>query len=75
MSSTYEPQPTYPAEWLNQYALSDVVSAVPVKEDTGMKDGVGPDIHALDMVGSANDGGAAWTIGYWLSAKSVYDLC
>ncbi|KAI3086104.1 hypothetical protein CBS147353_1291 [Aspergillus niger] len=39
MSSTYEPQPTYPAEWLNQYALSDVVSAVPVKEDTGMKDG------------------------------------
>ncbi|GKZ23506.1 hypothetical protein AbraIFM66951_008542 [Aspergillus brasiliensis] len=38
MSYSYEPQPTRPAEWQDQYALTNVVLAVPVKEDTGMKD-------------------------------------
>ncbi|KAI1151279.1 hypothetical protein F4825DRAFT_451688 [Nemania diffusa] len=38
MSTTYEPQPTCPAEWQDQYALSTAVGAVPVKEDAGDKE-------------------------------------
>ncbi|RAK84954.1 hypothetical protein BO79DRAFT_274000 [Aspergillus costaricaensis CBS 115574] len=38
MSNSYEPQPACPADWQKQYALSDVVLAVPVKKDAGMKD-------------------------------------
>ena len=40
MSNSYEPQPACPAEWQDHYALSDVVLAVPVKKDAGMKDRV-----------------------------------
>ncbi|RWA03675.1 hypothetical protein EKO27_g11429 [Xylaria grammica] len=38
MSTPYEPQPTCPAEWQDQYALSTAVGAVPVKEDAGDKE-------------------------------------
>ncbi|KAI0114104.1 hypothetical protein GGR51DRAFT_505498 [Nemania sp. FL0031] len=38
MSIPYEPQPTCPAEWQDQYALSPAVGAVPVKEDAGDKE-------------------------------------
>ncbi|KAI0548372.1 hypothetical protein F4679DRAFT_585544 [Xylaria curta] len=38
MSTPYEPQPTCPAEWREQYALSTAVGAVPVKEDAGDKE-------------------------------------
>ncbi|KAI1740290.1 hypothetical protein F4680DRAFT_465731 [Xylaria scruposa] len=42
MSTPYEPQPTCPAEWQDQYALSTAVGAVPVKEDAGDKEtGIG----------------------------------
>lgn len=50
MSNSYEPQPACPADWQKQYALSDVVLAVPVKEDAGMKDRVSLHNETLSMV-------------------------
>ncbi|KAE8371743.1 hypothetical protein BDV26DRAFT_275485 [Aspergillus bertholletiae] len=38
MLTPYEPQPTSPAEWRDEYALSTAVGAVPVKEDSGIKE-------------------------------------
>ncbi|EAW09127.1 uncharacterized protein ACLA_078760 [Aspergillus clavatus NRRL 1] len=38
MATLYEPQPTCPAKWHDEYALSTIVSAVPVKEDAGTKE-------------------------------------
>lgn len=47
MTVPYEPQPTCPADWQGQYALSAVVGSVPVKEDSGTKDTVSLDMCSL----------------------------